>query len=178
LKCFEVYLLVGTLIGKGKRKRRNDETTTNARHASVPKKRKESAMSHPEIFWLTATALLTGALWVPYILNRLYELRPIPAIRSSEPDPEPLAKWARRSMAAHRNAYENIGVFAALVLALHVVGAHTPLTATAAMVYFFVRIAHAIIYTVGVPWLRTPIFLLGFAMQVIIGLAILDRLVG
>ena len=33
----------------------------------------------PELYWLTITTLMTGLMWVPYILNRLVEKGPLKA---------------------------------------------------------------------------------------------------
>ncbi len=40
------------------------------------------------------------------------------AVMDSDVDTTPKAKWARRMMKAHRNAVENLVIFAPLVLAL------------------------------------------------------------
>lgn len=74
-----------------------------------------------------------------------------PALWNLHPDPHPQAQWAERLMRAHANAVESLVVFAPLVLALQVLGMSTAITATAAMVYFIVRAAHAILHTFTVP---------------------------
>lgn len=132
-----------------------------------------TAVSNPELFWLTATAALTALFWVPYVLNRMIEDGVWGAIRNPEPDARPKARWAERMMRAHENAVENLVVFAPLVLAA-VLGERTSaVTALAAQAYFVARLAHIVVYTAGVPVLRTLAFVTGFAAQATLALAIL-----
>ena len=126
-----------------------------------------------EIFWLSLTAMLIGVLWMPYILNRFVEKGILPAIVDVNADTTPSASWAKRLINAQQNAVENMVVFAPLAIAVHVTGLNTELTATAAMVYFYARLAHVIVYTLGVPVARTVTFLIGFACQAILGLTLL-----
>jgi uncharacterized MAPEG superfamily protein len=44
-------------------------------------------------------------------------------------------------------------------------GQGAPVTAFACMLYFWSRVAHAVIYTMGAPLLRTIAFLIGFGAQ-------------
>lgn len=120
----------------------------------------------PELFWLTLTALMTAVIWIPYILNRIAEMGLWPALRNPEPDTHAKAAWANRMQAGHSNAVENLVVFAPLAVAVHVAGAGTATTAFAAATYFFARLAHIIVYTLGIPGLRTLAFFIGFLAQV------------
>ncbi len=129
-----------------------------------------------ELYWLTLTVLMTAIFWLPYIINRLIEMGIGQAVFNSNSDPSPTALWAKRMMCAHENAVENLVIFAPLVIVLHITGLATPLTATAAMVYFFARLAHFLVYTLGIPGLRTIAFAIGFFCQLIIGLTTLGLL--
>ena len=129
-----------------------------------------------ELYWLTLTALMTAIFWLPYILNRLKEMGIGQAVFNPNSDPSPEALWAKRMMCAHQNAVENLVIFAPLVIVLQLAGAATSLTATAAMIYFFARLAHFIVYTLGIPGLRTITFAVGFFCQIIIGLTALGVL--
>lgn len=126
-----------------------------------------------ELLWLSATALMTALFWVPYVINRMVEDRPWPALQNPQPDTEPEAQWALRAMRAHTNAVENLAVFAPLVLAVVVGGASTSTTATACAVYFLARALHFVVYTAGVPVVRTLAFVTGAAAQVMLALAVL-----
>lgn len=87
------------------------------------------------------------------------------ALKNPEPDVRPQAQWAYRLGHAHRNAIENLVVFAPLAISVHLLGLGTAATATACVLFFWSRLAHALIYTLGVPLLRTIAFVLGFGAQ-------------
>ena len=127
-----------------------------------------------ELYWLVMTTLMTALIFVPYIVNRMKEHGLWLAVWNPQPDTRPTAPWAERLMRAHANAVENLVVFAPLVLALQVVGTSTAATAYACMVYFFVRLAHVLLYTFAVPLLRTMAFLVGFGCQMVLALTLLQ----
>ena len=129
-----------------------------------------------ELFWLALTTLMTGLLWMPYVLNRIALIGLVGAMANPSPDMAPPPPWAVRAQQAHRNAIENLVVFAPLVVAVHVAGLASPLTATACMVYFFARAAHFVVYTAGIPVLRTLLFFVGFFAQVTLALVLLGVL--
>jgi len=60
------------------------------------------------------------------------------------------------------NAVESLVVFAPLVLAVQVSGAANDATATACAVYFWARLIHALFYIVGVRYVRTLSWTVGF----------------
>ncbi|HEX7926515.1 MAG TPA: MAPEG family protein, partial [bacterium] len=76
--------------------------------------------------------------------------------------PKPLAAWAERAKKAHYNAVENLVVFGALVLVASASNKLDNATAMSAMVYFWARLAHYVVYTLGIPWLRTLTFTVGW----------------
>ncbi|MEH2469058.1 putative MAPEG superfamily protein [Nitrobacteraceae bacterium AZCC 2161] len=126
-----------------------------------------------ELFWLTLTVILTGLLWVPYIINRCMVRGLSGAMANPSRNDKPLAEWANRLLFAHDNAIENLIVFAPLVLILNAADVSTPTTVLACAVYFWSRVAHLIVYTLGLPVFRTVAFLVGFAAQAVLAVAIL-----
>jgi len=122
---------------------------------------------------MALSAALTGVLWLPIIFNRLREMGIWKALKNPEPDVRPHANWAYRLGHAHRNAVENLVVFAPLAMAVHMLGLGTPATATAAALFFWSRLAHALIYACGIPLLRTLAFVVGFAAQATLLLRVL-----
>lgn len=122
----------------------------------------------PELRSLAQVAAFTGLMWVPLIANRLRELGVWPALRNPEPDARPHAPWAWRLANAHRNALENLAVFAPLALAVHAQGLGDAGTALASQAFVLARVAHAGVYTAGVPVLRTLAFLAGFGAQMVL----------
>jgi uncharacterized MAPEG superfamily protein len=125
-----------------------------------------------ELFWLTLTVAMTGLFWVPYILDRIMVRGLVGATANPSPKDEPQSPWAQRLMAAHTNAVENLVIFAPLVLTARALGIATAMTAFACALYFWSRLAHVVVYTLGIPVLRTLSFAAGFVAQVLLALAI------
>lgn len=117
-----------------------------------------------ELTYLVWVTVLTMVLWIPYVLDR-FVVRGIGDTVGYPAEPRPQSPWAQRLMKAHSNAVENLVVFAALVLAAEVAGATGAATAAAAAIYFWARLAHAVVYAAGLPWLRTLAFVVGFGAQ-------------
>lgn len=125
-----------------------------------------------ELMWLTWTVVLTGVLWIPYILDRIQVRGLAGAMANPTPKDEPHSLWAQRLMLAHRNAVENLAVFAPLVLILDALNVSTAATVTACAVFFWARLVHAVVYTLGIPVARTLAFAVGFAAEVVLVLTI------
>lgn len=125
-----------------------------------------------ELFWLTLTVVLSGVLWVPYILNRIQVRGLTGSMANPSRADAPQAEWANRLMFAHDNAIENLIIFAPLVLILNAIDYSTKWTVLACAVYFWSRLAHLIVYALGVPVLRTLAFTVGFIAQAVLALAI------
>ena len=122
-----------------------------------------------ELYYLALTASLTAFMWVPYVLNRFasWGLR---TTFGNRENPPPMAPWAERAKRAHSNAIENLVVFGLLVLAAHAIGVQNHhATAPAAMMYFWARAGHYVVYTLGIPYVRTALFLVGFMAQFTFG---------
>jgi uncharacterized MAPEG superfamily protein len=129
-----------------------------------------------ELMWLTLTVILTGLLWVPYILDRAMVRGLMGSMANPSPKAKPQSAWAMRLYFAHTNAVENLVIFAPLVLILDAIHHSTQATVIACAVYFWARVAHAIVYTLGLPVFRTLAFVVGFLAQAALVLAILGKL--
>ena len=129
-----------------------------------------------ELMWLTLTVILTGLLWVPYIIDRAMVRGLMGSMANPSRNDKPQSPWAMRLYFAHTNAVENLVIFAPLVLILDAMGHSTESTVIACAVYFWARLAHAIIYTLGIAVLRTLAFTVGFLAQVALVLAIFGKL--
>jgi uncharacterized MAPEG superfamily protein len=66
-----------------------------------------------------------------------------------------LTGFAGRARRAHLNMIENMVLFTALVLVAAVAGKANAMTAMGALIFFWARLAYAVIYLIGIPWLRT-----------------------
>jgi len=126
-----------------------------------------------ELYWLTLTALMTALFWVPYVLNRMAMSGLGGALAGGAPDSGKLSLWAQRAIKAHSNAVENLAVFAPIVLTAHVLGISTAATKAAVVVYFFARLLHFVVYSAGVPGVRTLTFTAGWLAQIAIIASIL-----
>jgi uncharacterized MAPEG superfamily protein len=116
------------------------------------------------LVWIST---FTALLWVPYVLNRM-AVAGIGATVGYPADPPALSPWARRLRAAHANAVENLVVFAALILAAQLLGISNAVTAVAATLYLWSRVAHAVAYTFAISWVRTLAFVGGFVAQMLV----------
>ena len=125
-----------------------------------------------ELFWLTLTVGLTGLLWVPYMIDRMLVRGMWGAMANPSRDDKPQSLWAQRLYFGHTNAVDNIAVFAPLVLILNAMDYSSKWTVMACAVYFWSRVAHLIVYTIGLPVFRTLAFTVGFIAQVVLFLAV------
>ncbi len=125
-----------------------------------------------ELFWLTMTCILTGLIWIPYVMDRAKVRGLKAALDNPSPGDKPQSPWAQRLYFAHTNAVDNLVTFGPLVLILNTLDISTRTTAIACAVYFWSRLAHAIIYALGIPVLRTLSFTVGFIAQLVLVFAI------
>ena len=70
--------------------------------------------------------------------------------------------WGKRADRAYVNAIETFAPFAAMVIVAHLAGKANAMTAFWATCYFWLRLAHAVVYLLGIPLVRTIIFTLGY----------------
>src|SRR5712692_1107073 len=66
--------------------------------------------------------------------------------------------WAGRAQRAHHNMLENLVLFAALVLVTEITNKNNAMTGFGAQLFFWARAIYAIIYVIGLPWLRTGVW--------------------
>ncbi len=128
-----------------------------------------------ELFWLTLTVVMTGLIWVPYVLNRCARWGLLATLDNPKRDNPPHSLWAIRMMAAHDNAVENLVIFASLVLIAQLLDISNAITVWACIVYFWARLLHVVVYTLGVPYARTLAFTCGFLAQAAVAIEILRQ---
>ena len=66
--------------------------------------------------------------------------------------------WVGRAQRAYRNMMEGLLPFAVVVLIAAAAGISTTLTVLGAKLFFWGRLAYAVVYVIGVPWLRTLVW--------------------
>jgi uncharacterized MAPEG superfamily protein len=79
-----------------------------------------------------------------------------------DPTPRPVPLWGTRAHRAYHNAVESFAPFAALVIIAQVAGKADAMTAFWATCFFWLRLAHAVVYWLAIPYVRTVVFTLGF----------------
>lgn len=89
-----------------------------------------------------------------------------------EPVPE-LTGWAGRAQRAHRNMLENLVLFAVVVIVVHMAGAASETTVLGAQLFFWARVAYAVVYLIGIPWVRTATWAVSMAGLIIVLLQLL-----
>lgn len=130
-------------------------------------------------YYLGLSGILTVLLWTPYILARAITWG-IPTFLNNYPEgfpkeqPEP-PLWAQRSQRAHLNMVETLPAFAAVVLAASVIAPSVAYESIAqwAHIFFVARVAHALVYSLGIPYLRTPVYLVSWSAILMIGIKII-----
>ena len=130
-----------------------------------------------ELAMLTWVTALTTLLWIPYILAHIMNVGLLPTL-TYKSDGTPLPAWAARAKKAHANAIENLVPFAVLVLVAHQLDISNIATTSAAVAYFWLRLAHFITYTANVPFGRTVTFAGAWGAQLCILFQILTLGVG
>ena len=79
----------------------------------------------------------------------------LPTAAGNRADMPPFAGWVGRAHRAHRNMLESLVLFGALVLAVVATASSNATTVLGAQLFFWCRLAYAVIYLAGIPWLRT-----------------------
>ena len=114
-----------------------------------------------ELTYLFLMTVILACAWIPHIIGQVITQGFLTGddytnLRNQADFPA----WVRRANRAHINLVEQFGAFAALVLIAHVLDVSSKWTVMAAAVFFWARIAHFVIFLVGVRILmaRTVIF--------------------
>lgn len=115
----------------------------------------------PDLTWLAWTGALTAVLWMPFIIGQVMTVGGPTPDMYRDPTPPDVPAWVKRCNRAHQNALETLAPFAVVVLVAHVAGIANEMTAMWAMIFFFARVAHAVVYWLGIPFARTLVFAVG-----------------
>jgi uncharacterized MAPEG superfamily protein len=79
----------------------------------------------------------------------------LPTLAGNRENMPVITGWAGRADRAHRNMTANLLLFAILVLVAQITNRVDTTTALGAELFFWGRVAYAVIYLLGIPWLRT-----------------------
>ena len=126
--------------------------------------------------YLTLSGALTLLLWTPYIVARLFVWGPLTFLKNYpenfpiETPQQPL--WAERAQRTHLNMVETMPAFIAVVIGASYLADGSTSTiaaiASCSAVFFWARVSHAIVYISGIPYLRTPVYLVSWLSILVI----------
>jgi uncharacterized MAPEG superfamily protein len=115
-----------------------------------------------DLKYLAFTAMLIAALWIPYIVAQVTANGFLTPPNYVDPTPRPVPLWGKRADRAYLNAVEVFAPFAALVIVAQLTGKANAMTAFWAISFFWLRVLHALVYLLAIPYIRTVVFVLGF----------------
>jgi uncharacterized MAPEG superfamily protein len=98
---------------------------------------------------------------------------PLPTLVGNREVPVDGRAWVGRAQRAYRNMLEGLLLFAAVVLAAAAAGISNPATVLGAQLFFYARLAYAVVYVAGIPWLRTAVWTVGLVGILLILLQLL-----
>ncbi len=108
----------------------------------------------PELMYLLWSVALTVVLVVVATLGAIQQVG-LPKLAGNRENMPELQGWAGRAERAHRNMLESLVLFAILVLAARALNVSNNLTVLGAQLFFWGRVAHAVLYIAGISWVRT-----------------------
>jgi len=106
------------------------------------------------VVWSAALTLLQCVIAVTGAMLQVG----LPTLAGNREKMPEITGWAGRAARAHGNMLQSLVLFAALVLVAQATGKLNAMTALGAQLFFWGRIAYALVYMAGVPWLRTAVW--------------------
>jgi len=116
------------------------------------------------LIWSTALTLAQAVIAVFGAMQQV-GLATLAGNRENIPE---IHGWAGRAQRAHRNMLESLVLFAVLTLVAQATGKANAVTAIGAQLFFWGRLAYALVYLVGIPWLRTGVWAVALAGLILI----------
>jgi uncharacterized MAPEG superfamily protein len=108
----------------------------------------------PELMYLTWAVALTVVQMLIAVSGATLQVG-LPALAANREGLPPCTGWAGGAQRAHHNMLENLVLFAALVLIAVISNKTNATTVLGAQIFVWARVAYALIYLAGIPWLRT-----------------------
>lgn len=124
---------------------------------------------------LTMLAYATGLLLLLVLIQAGAGVQaqgavPLAGSRDNLPEPKPFQARTKRVVDNHR---EGLTIFAPLVLIAAAAHISSPMTVLAAQLFFYGRLAHAVLYLAGVPLVRPLAWAVGIVGTVMMLVAVL-----
>jgi uncharacterized MAPEG superfamily protein len=121
----------------------------------------------PELSYLVWSAVLTFVLMLIAVSGATLQVG-LPTLAGNREGMPDMTSWAGRAQRAHRNMLENLILFAILVLVAQAAGVRNGMTLLGAQLFFWGRVAHAVLYIAGIPWARTAAWVVSVVGLVLI----------
>ena len=109
---------------------------------------------HTELALLAWAVALTLAQVLVAIVGASTQFS-LPVLVGNRETPVDGKGWVGRAQRAHRNMLESLLPFAALVLLANAAAVSNEATVLGAQLFLYGRIAYAVVYVAGIPWVRT-----------------------
>lgn len=117
------------------------------------------------LVWSAALAILQMVIAVTIAITEVG----LPKLAGNREDVPRLSGWAGRAQRAHLNMLESLVVFAIVVIVAQMTGRANATTALGTALFFWSRVAYALVYVAGIPWLRTLIWGVSLAGIIMVG---------
>jgi len=111
----------------------------------------------PELSLLVWSVILAFVQMLIAVQGSLMQVGLLTLVGNREKFPE-MEDWAGRAMRAHLNMLENMALFIPLVLIAVVANKTNSTTLLGAQIFLWARVAHGVVYLIGIKWLRTTIW--------------------
>lgn len=115
------------------------------------------------LIWATVLTLVQAVIAVHGALMQVG----LPMLAGNREGMPEIKGWGGRAARAHRNMLENLVLFAILVIAAVLADKTNGTTLLGAQIFLYARIAYALVYIAGLPWIRTGVWavsVVGLAM--------------
>ena len=119
-----------------------------------------------DLKYLALTAMLTASLSISYVVAQVMTNGPRAELRRSGATAAAAVGQTRRPRLYQCD--RDLAPFAVLVILIQMTGKANGTTALLAASFFWLRLAHAVVYWAAIPYIRTIVFTLGYV--VVIGL--------
>ena len=121
----------------------------------------------PELNLLVWAVVLTVVQMLVAAQGAMNQVGFMRLVGNREGMPE-ITGWGGRAARAHRNMLENLVLFASLVLVAVVAGKTNDMTLLGAQIFFWARLAYAVIFVAGIIWVRTLAWLISVVGLILI----------
>ena len=115
-----------------------------------------------EMTHLVWSVALTLVLAVIAVTGAMLQVG-LPTLAGKRENMPEITGWTGRAARAHRNMLESLVMFAVAIIVAKLVSVSNAMTVLGAMLFFWGRVAHAVIYIIGIPWLRTAAWAVSIA---------------